>query len=134
MRSRCFAAVLAVGLFSVACSGVTSPSTYTPEDVTGTIEPGGTSTKTFSVARTGELQLTLTTLTPAPRVGFLGITVGQQIGTICSPLYGYSIGLAAVGQQYSLPTVLKGNYCVIVVDGASVLPATATYTIRLLHP
>ena len=117
-----------------ACGSVTSPSQLTTLDFSGTLDPGGQVSQTFSVAKTGEMQVTLQTLSPRPVVGFLAIAVGLPAGSVCSPLAGYYLSQTAIGQQYSFSQISKGSYCLVVADANAALTASASFAIRLLHP
>lgn len=127
-------AAAAVAVSLSACGGVNSPSTQSTEDFSGTLDPQGQSFKTFSVAKTGEMQLTLQTLTPRPVLGFLSVGVGTPAGSVCSPLLGYIVSQAAVGTPYSFPTIVKGTYCVVIADGNAILPGQVSWTMRVSHP
>ena len=125
---------LAVAVSLAACGGVDSPSNQISQDFTGTVDPLGQTSNPFSVSKTGEMQLTLLSLTPRPVVGFIALAIGQPVGTACVPASGYVVQQAAVGQQYSFPQISKGSYCVLVADANGVLASTATFSIRLVHP
>ena len=126
------AAVAAVTLSG--CGGVTSPSNQTSQDYSDTLTPGGQVFQTFSVSKTGEMQMSLQTLSPRPVVGFIGLAVGVPSGSVCSPILGYAISQAAIGQSYSFPTITKGSYCLLVGDFGSVLTGSTTFTVRYSHP
>jgi hypothetical protein len=117
-----------------ACSGVSSPSSYTPDDFSGLLPPGGEINRGFSVGATGEIQVQLTALNPLPRVGFIAMAVGQYAGTVCSPLQGMIISQAAVNQQYALGRITRGSYCITVADPNQVVTSPSTFTVRMLHP
>lgn len=127
-------AALAAAVTLAGCSGVSSPSTLTSQDYTDTISTGGQAFQTFSVNKTGEMQLSLLSLTPRPVVGFLGAAVGLTNGSACLPLNGFAVSQMAVGQSYSFPSITKGNYCMVVGDFNSILPGSATFTLRYSHP
>ena len=126
--SSCLAFTLA------ACGSVTSPSQLAALDFSGTLAPLGQASQQFSVSKTGEMQLTLQSLTPRPVVGFVAVAIGLPSGTDCSPLTGYYLSQAAVGQQYAFPQITKGTYCVVIADANAALTATASFTLHLLHP
>lgn len=123
-----FAATLA------ACSGISSPSTYTPDDFSGTLQPGGEANRGFNVDGTGELQVELRELNPRPRVGFIALAVGRYAGSICSPLFGYIRQQIAIGQPVAMGRITKGAYCITVADSNLVLTEPASFTVRMLHP
>lgn len=117
-----------------ACGGVASPSNYVPEDFSGTLQPAGEANKAFSVSGTGELQLELTALTPAPRVGFISMGIGQYVGSVCSLLPGYVVTQVGANRPYALGRITRGNYCISVYDGNFALTAPAAFTVRILKP
>lgn len=126
------AAAMAASL--AACSGVASPSSQTPDDFSGTLDPLGQASKNFSVSKTGEMQLTLQSLTPRPVVGFIAVAIGQPVGAVCQPFGGYYVSQAAVGQQYAFPQIQKGTYCMLIADANAILTTQVTFSMRLLHP
>ena len=126
--SSCLALALA------GCGSVTSPSQLTALDFSGTLVQLGQANQQFSVSKTGEMQLTLQSLAPRPVVGFVAIAIGLPAGTDCSPLTGYYLAQAAVGQQYAFPQITKGTYCVAIADANAALTTTATFALHLLHP
>ncbi|HUR35267.1 MAG TPA: hypothetical protein VM032_15795 [Vicinamibacterales bacterium] len=130
---RLFAAALLTASMA-ACSGVSSPSTQATEEFSDTLAPLGQVSKPFSVSKTGEMQLTLKSLTPRPVVGFIALAIGVPNGSACSPIPGYVVSQAAVGQQYAFPQITKGAYCLLVADANGALTASATFTVSLSHP
>jgi hypothetical protein len=124
----------AVALSFAACSGVSSPSTDTTENFSGTLDPLGTSFSLFSVSKTGEMSITLLSLTPRPVVGFVALAIGVPSGSSCQPLTGYIVSQAAVGNAYSFSQITKGSYCVLVADPSAILTTSAAWTLRLTHP
>ena len=125
---------VAVAVSLAACGGVASPSSQTPDDFSGTLDPLGQTFKAFSVNKTGEMQITLQSLTPRPVVGFVALAVGLPVGNVCSPLAGYVVSQAAVGQQYGFPQISKGSYCMLVIDANAILTTSVTFSIRMYHP
>ncbi len=126
-------AAVAVAASLAACSGVSTPSSQTQEQFTGTVDPLGQSSNNFSVGKTSELSMTLVSLTPRPVLGFIGLAIGQPAGTGCSPYGAYVVAQAAIGQTYALGQLAKGSYCVLVIDGNGILTTTATYSVRVVH-
>jgi outer membrane lipoprotein SlyB len=127
-------AAVAAAVTLAGCGGVTSPSNQTSQDYSDTLTPGGQVFQTFSVSKTGEMQVTIQSLSPRPVVGFIGFAVGLPSGSVCSPLLGYAVTQAAIGQSYSFPTITKGSYCLLVGDFNSALAGSATFTVRYSHP
>lgn len=130
---RLLAAVACAGVLA-ACGGVDSPSQQAAIDFNGVLDPGGEQFTTFSVSKTGEMQLTLQSLTPRPVLGFLSMAVGQPSGTACTPILNYIITQVAIGQQYPIPQITKGTYCLTIADANLALTQPASFSIRLLHP
>ena len=128
----CGAMALAASLAS--CSTVATPSQLVQEDYSDTLTAGGTVFKTFSISRTGEMQVTLQSLSPRLVVGFVEVGVGQQSGSSCFPLAGYVVGQAAVGQQYSLGQLVKGSYCLLVADVSGVVTQSTSFSVHFAHP
>ena len=134
LKIVCLLGVAAVTVSLAACSGVASPSSQTPDDFSGTLAPLGQASKPFSVSKTGEMQVTLQSLTPRPVVGFVSVAVGLPAGDLCSPLAGYFVSQAAIGQQYAFPQISKGSYCVVIADANAALTTSASFSLRVLHP
>jgi hypothetical protein len=125
---------LALAASIAACKGVTSPSSYPDDDLTGTIVPGGQNDKPFTVGSTGEMQMTLSSLSPAPVVGFMAVGVGQYVGSVCAPIGGYYAQQAPIGQQLSFPTITQGSYCMLIADANLALKQSATFRLHTKHP
>jgi len=126
------ALVLAVSLS--ACSSVSTPSSETTESYSDTLPPLGQVSRNFSVAKNGEMQMTLQSLTPRPVVGFIALAVGTPVSGGCSPILGYVVSQAAVGQQYAFGQINKGSYCLLVADPNGVLTTSAAFTVQFIHP
>jgi hypothetical protein len=125
---------LVVALAMAACGGVTSPSSYPDDNFSGTLQPAGEAQKAFNVGSTGEMQMTLQSLTPTPQVGFVWMGVGQFSNSTCSPLAGYYTTQAPINQQFSFSTIPPGSYCMFVSDGSSVLKQATNFTLNTKHP
>lgn len=126
-------AAVAVAATLAACGGVDSPSTQLQENFTGTLDPLGQSSNNFTVGKTSEMSVTLVSLTPRPVIGFLGLAIGQPVGTVCSPYGVYVVAQAAVGQSYAFGQISKGSYCILVIDGNGILTSSTTYSVRVVH-
>jgi hypothetical protein len=126
------ALVLAVSL--AGCNSVNSPSDETTEDFSDVLPPSGQVSKGFSVAKNGEMEMTLQSLTPRPVVGFIALAVGSPVTGGCSPIIGFVVSQAAIGQQYAFGQINKGSYCILVADPNGVLTTSAAFTVRYTHP
>jgi hypothetical protein len=127
-------AALAAAAALAGCGSVDAPSNQVSETFTGTLSPASQVSHPFSVSKTGEMTLTLNSLTPRPVLGFITMAIGDQIADTCSPIFGYIVSQAGIGQPYSFPQITKGSYCVLVADANAVLTANAAYSVQLLHP
>lgn len=127
-------AALVAAVTLAGCGGVASPSTQTSQDYTDTLTTGAQVFQAFSVSKTGEMQVTLQSLSPRPVVGFIGLAIGIPNGSVCSPLSGYVVAQAPIGQANSFPTITKGSYCLLVGDFNSILAGSTTFTVRYSHP
>lgn len=127
-------AAVAVAVSLSACGGVSSPSTQTTEDFSGTLDPQGQSFKIFSVSKTGELQFTLQSLSPRPVLGFISLAIGVPSGSVCQALAQYYVPQAVVGTTTPLGSIVKGSYCVVLADSNSILAGQVSWTLRLSHP
>jgi len=124
-------AILAV-VFSAAC-GISTPSNNTVDQVSGTVPVGGNVLHSFTASKAGEVEVTITSLTPPPN-GTLAMTLGQQAGTTCSLIPGY-VSAVVVNRVVQFGSLNKGSYCLIVYDPTpSVLTVPASYTGRISHP
>ena len=126
--------VLAVAASFAGCSSLSSPSNQTIEDFSGTLDPSGQTFQNFSVSKTGELQVTLQSLTPRPVLGFLALAVGTASAGACTPIGGYVISPVAIGTQYAFPQVVKGSYCILLSDANAILKQQVQWAIHLSHP
>src|SRR5436190_20196949 len=99
--ARLIAGVLLV-LFTSTCGGFTDPSKNVTDTITGTVEPGGSSSNTFATSKTGEFTITLTSLKP-PFVGFVTVVYGLVTGGTCSPIQ--TNFFAVVGNQVAAGSI-----------------------------
>jgi hypothetical protein len=135
-----FGFVLAVAALTMSCGGgPTNPSSNQVENFNGTITPvslGGTGLgqiANFTVSNTGELTITVPTITPAPN-NYLGLYLGNtNTDGSCS---GSIVNQFVVTGQaaYTNGNILKGSYCVTLVDYAPALTVVTNYTIKVSHP
>jgi hypothetical protein len=117
-----------------ACNSVSTPSSEITENFSDILPPLGQVSKNFSVGKNGEMQMTLQSLTPRPVVGFIALAVGQPVSGGCSPILGYVVSQAAVGQQYAFGSINKGSYCILVADPNGILTVSAAFSVQFVHP
>jgi hypothetical protein len=129
------AALLALTACNKNSTTPTSPSApaVTTDTFSSSIAQTGSVTHLFKVAATGELTVTLTSVSPLSTMA-LGVGMMTSDGTGC---------LTTVTQndnaRTSAPalqgTAVAGNYCVRVYDSGNVpVSTTVTYTVTVAHP
>jgi hypothetical protein len=130
-------AVAAFVSATMACSRdtTTSPSTTAPrttDTFSGTVSVGGSAYHTFSVAQTGEVDLTLTAAAPPSTIG-MGVGIGMVSGSTCVVMAGAS-GQAQPGTSPQLSgTVSPGTLCAAISDLGN-QAAPVAYTLTVTHP
>lgn len=134
MKTARLLAALFAAIVMTACGSVSDPSNYTEDALTGVLQPGGQVSELFTTARAGEMQITITQMSPPPRAGFVSIAVGLMSGNTCLPLGGYVIASAAINQQYSFPRINPATYCIVIVDTFQVVTEPTTFNVKYLHP
>jgi len=125
--------VCTLAVLLASCSSVIDPSKNQVEQFSGVVPVGGTLTKNFSWSNNGEVQTTMTAVTPTPTNGPLNMYVGlvDSAGN-CGPLNGY-LAQAIVNRTVQWGVLNKGNYCLGIYD-PGVLTVAATVTGNFSHP
>ena len=132
--------VLVVGVLAgTACGdgGDSTPNFIQPtptlitENFTGTVAVGGTDAHSFSVASTGQLNVTLTAAGPPPTI-FMGLGVGTPSGSTCVLLTNGSVAAPAGTTAQLSGTIAAGTYCVSVFDVGN-QNAPVTYAVTITH-
>lgn len=139
MKLKLFAALL-LAASAFACGGVASPSSNKQENFSLVVQPGSASDPfPFSAGSGGSLEYSIfiSTLTPAPPSGTIGVSFGQNIGGQCSPIQ--QNGNAVAGHTALSGEITPGTYCVQVFDpgiylGTVTLAAPVTVTGYVSHP
>jgi hypothetical protein len=133
MGIRRILTVAAVASLLAGCSSVIDPSKNQVEQFSGVVPVGGTLTKNFSWSNNGEVQTTMTSVTPTPTNGPLNMYVGLvDSGGNCSPLNGY-LAQAIVNRTVQWGVLNKGNYCLGIYD-PGVLTVAANVAGNFSHP
>ena len=132
MRLRISIVVLSA-LVAAACAGSTpvtpTPSNPTTDTFTGTLQPQTTNTHDFTVAQSGELDVTLA-ITSLPVA--LGLGVGQpSTAAGCLLLHSVSTAAGSTPQITGTATV-SGNFCVAIYDVGN-MTDPVDYTITVTH-
>ena len=133
MIKRLIPFALAFGLSACGSSNTTStaPTTgtgLTTDTFTGTVAVGGSDFKTFTVAQTGEVDVTLT-VAAVP----MGLAMGLPGGSGCVPLTGASTTATAGSAAQLVGKVSPGSFCVLVSDVGNAT-ASVAYTVTVVHP
>jgi hypothetical protein len=108
-----------------------TPIALTTVIFTGTVDPGGSSANNFVVARTGEIDVTLTAAGP-PSTIFVGVGVGTPTATGCVLLSGGSVNTQAGSAPQLAGSAAAGTYCVAVFDVGN-LVGPITYSVSVAH-
>ena len=123
--------VLVVSLTLAAC-GLLGPSKNRTRELTGTVEPLGTTIPPdhhFKVTKNGEFELELAEFSAGPNIQ-VGVSLGTSApGGGCLDLI---VRFLFRGQNFTGP-MFSGDYCVAVFDRGA-LTEPATYRIRLSTP
>jgi hypothetical protein len=135
-----------LALLGTGCGGSSSTApTTTPtpapeiktEAFSGKLSPTGSAYHQFSVAATGALVATLTSLSPQTTIT-IGFGIGQPMvnattsTTSCSLISGAYTESAKVGQSLS-GTIAPGSFCVALYDVGNLASAN-DYVITVSHP
>ena len=121
-----------VGLLT-GCSGVIDPSKNTVVPFSGTLGVGGGVIFNYSWDKNGEIEVTMTSVTPTPTNGPIAMYIGQMDGSgNCFQLAGYS-SPAIVNRKVQFGVLNKGNYCLGVYD-PGVLTVPVNFAGTFSHP
>lgn len=126
---RLMLGVIASAAILGGCSNPAGSSTTTTDTFNGTLAATGFDSHSFVVNNSGEVDATLTSLTPQTTIT-VGFGLGQPGATGCS-LFSYTES-ARVGSVLS-GTISPGSYCVTVYDVGNV-SAAENYTVTVAHP
>ena len=133
MGFRRILGALTVAVALSACGGIVDPSKNTMDTITGTIPVGGFDFKQFTTSKNGEIQVTISSLSPTPSNGALmGIALGQFVSGGCA-VFGNYVTTFIVGRAVQFGLLDKGTYCVQVFDTGSITVSTI-YTGILSYP
>jgi hypothetical protein len=131
IQAGAYALVLCAALVTISCGGIVDPSDNKTDTFNGTVNPQGFTQHPFTVDKTGEISIKITSLAPLNNVP-LGViwaqadSSGACVSVIQSAIANLNIP-AIAGQIFS------GNYCVLVYD-LGILTDPETYTITVSHP
>ena len=137
-RRRVTYAVLTIALTLAASAcdwfkNDSSPSedtTTTSETFSGTLAPQGSNIYTFTVARSGTVKVTLTSVAPTATTP-VGLGLGTPSGNACTLTSSTPSATAGTTAQISV-TQSPGTYCIRVFDSGSV-SAAITFSVKVEH-
>ena len=132
------AAALTVACATAVCGGVTSPSENVTETFSGVLEPrpsvNSIKFHNFTSANNGEVEVTITALTPVANV-FLGTFIGrpQSDGSCGFDPFQPPNEFSTLNRVSIAAPVQKGNWCTGIYDPGT-LTQTTNYTLTVKHP
>jgi hypothetical protein len=133
MGFRRFLTVCALTGLLTGCSGVIDPSKNQVEPFSGVVPVGGALIKPYSWSKNGEVEVTMTSVTPTPTNGPLNMYIGQEDSAgNCFQLSGY-LSQAIVNRTVQFGVLNKGNYCLGVYD-PGVLTVAVNVAGNFSHP
>jgi hypothetical protein len=122
-------ALFAMGLSS-GCNSSAGPDAATmTETFNGVLSAGGASTHLFNVSQAGNLDATVTSLSPQSSIT-VGFGVGQVTTGGCALISFTESG--HVGSDLS-GAINPGSYCVMIYDVGNV-QGSVSYTLTVVHP
>jgi hypothetical protein len=127
---------LVLAALAAAC-GVTDPSKNQVQTFTGTLQPStaatGQQTPNINVSKTGEIIITVTSLTPPVPLGtFFGVIFGQVVSNQCAVFSNNqfaTVGTTAIDTQ-----VTSGTWCIIIYDPRGIFTVPEDFVIKVSHP
>jgi hypothetical protein len=129
---RILTAVFCASLLS-ACSGVIDPSKNKVENFSGTLGVAGGAVFPYSWDKNGEIEVTMTSVTPTPTNGPIAMYLGQEDNSNnCFQLAGYS-AQAIVNRKVQFGVLNKGKYCLGIFD-PGVLTVPVNFSGTFSHP
>jgi hypothetical protein len=121
-----------VALVLSACGGIIDPAKNTIETFSGTLQVGGTNTFNYSLGKTGEVEVTLTSTTPSPPSP-IWVELGQISSGTCFQLGAGYVAQGIVNRKVQFGVLNKGSYCLLVVD-PGVLTVPVAFVGSFSHP
>lgn len=125
------AAAFLAALCTTAC-GISTPSSNIVDPVSGTVVVGGNVLHSFSMGKSGEVEITITSLVPTPPINSIWIALGLLGNGTCDLLPAYATPII-VNRVVPFGSLNKADYCLIVYE-TGVLTTPIAYTGRISHP
>jgi hypothetical protein len=133
MSFRRILTVCALVSLLTSCSGVLDPSKNQVTPISGQVAVGGALITAVSWSKQGEVEVTITSVSPTPANGPLAMYLGQEDNAgNCFQLAGY-LSQAIVNRTVQFGVLQKGNYCVGVYDPGA-LTVAANVAGNISHP
>jgi hypothetical protein len=124
---------IVLGSLLSGCSNVIDPSKNAVENFSGVVPVAGQLIKLYSWSKNGEIEVTMTQVTPTPTNGPLAMYIGQaDSGGNCFQLAGYA-AQAIVNRKVQFGVLNKGSYCLGIYD-PGVLTVAANVAGTFSHP
>jgi hypothetical protein len=140
MRRYLYGSILAAALASAAgCGKTTTPTAPTAaaavtENFGADLTQQGSITHNFKVNSTGEVTITLTSVSPLATMA-LGVGMMTSSGTTCLSTVTQNDNARANNVAALQGTAAAGSYCIRVYDSGNIpVSSTVSYTLTVLHP
>jgi hypothetical protein len=134
MHRRLGIAVL-VAVIAAACGGVVDPSKNQIETFNGTAMTASANIGIhfFNIAKSGEVSITVTSLTPVVPTGtYFAVGIGQAVNGQCASAIQVNqfstVGLAAISGP-----ITPGTYCAFIFD-EGLFTVDEAYELKVSHP
>ena len=124
---------LSLSAMASACGGIIDPAKNKVETFSGTLQVGGSSTFNYSWDKNGEIEVTITSVSPTPANGSIVFALGQIQNGTCFQLQGYAAP-GIVNRKVQFGVLNKGSYCLVVYDPGGVLTVPVAFTGNFSHP
>jgi hypothetical protein len=132
MVFRRLSIAVALALCLTGCSGVIDPAKNTVEKFSGTLGAAGHVYFNYSWSKNGEIEVTMTSVTPTPTNGPIWMQIGQIDKGTCFLLQGYT-QQAIVNRTVQFGILNSGTYCLDVFD-PGVLTVPVNFAGNFSHP
>jgi hypothetical protein len=133
MGFRRLSAACVLAVCASACSGIIDPAKNTVENFSGTLPVASSIVlPPYTLSKSGEVEVTMTSVAPAPANGTLQFQLGQIVSGSCTLLQGY-LAQAVVNRKVQYGVLNKGTYCLVVFD-PGVLTVPANFAGTFSHP
>ena len=127
--------MVACAVSPAGCGGIIDPSKNTVETFSGTLAVGSSFTSPFySFSKNGEVEVTMTSVTPTPTNGSISMALGQVVSGSCQLLGVFYTAPGVVNRKNQFGVLNKGTYCIVVFDPGGVLTVPVNFSGTISHP